>query len=271
MDVSNIIETRKYTTRQSALLQQRPSDIIFAAESSADALKAAHTGTVQVVYYDDQAQTLTANVVGLRNLGKGVGKVLTAGTMAYVMSVSLPTTSPELFTIPDETQGENIWSRWAGQAKEALQKAVSKELHHSTAVARFRVDRLASLQAAFGFTTQDLASVLGISRQQLYKWLDATNDIQIQETSRVRLARVERIAREWTLRSKVPLSSVSREALTGGSTIFAMMSADVIDETVIVSGFNELITKLQTKPKTRSQRLREAGFIRRASSLPSDE
>jgi len=269
--VSNTIEMRHYPTRQAALLQQRPSDIISAAENAVYTFGAAHPGTVQVVYDGDQAQALAASVVGLRNLGKGFGKALTAGTMAYVLSVSWPTTSPELFVAPDETQGENIWSRWAGQAKEALQKAASKERRTSTAAARFRVERLAALQAAFGFTIQDLASVLGISRQQLYKWLDAANDIQLQEASRVRLSTVERLAREWTLRSKVPLSSISREALTGGSPIFAMMSADVIDETVIVSSFDELVAKLQTKPKTRSQRLREAGFTRRASSLPSDE
>jgi hypothetical protein len=50
-----------------------------------------------------------------------------------------------------------------------------------------------------------------------------------------------------------------------------MMSADVIDETLIVGSFDELATKLQTKPKTRSQRLREAGFTRRTSSLPLDD
>ncbi len=268
--MSNTIETRHYTTRQAALLQQRPSEIISAAESADGTFEACHPGTIQVVYDDGLALAINESVVGLRSLGSGFAKVLTAGKKV-TLSVSWPTTSPVLIVDPDEFQAENIWSRWVGQAKEVLQNASSKERRTSTAAARFRVERLAALQAVFGFTTQDLASVLGISRQQLYKWLDAANDIQLHEASRVRLSTVERIAREWTLRSKVPLSSVNRELLIGGSTVFAMMSADVIDEVVIVSGFEELVARLQTKPKTRSQHLREAGFTRRASSLPSDE
>lgn len=269
--MSNTIETRHYTTRQAALLQQRPSEIISVAESADDTIEAFHPGTIQVVYDDGLALALNESVVGLRSLGSYFAKVLTAGKKVTLLSGSLPTTSPVLIMDPDEFQAETIWSRWAGQAKEVLQNASSKERRTSTAAARFRVERLAALQAVFGFTTQDLASVLGISRQQLYKWLDAANDIQLQEASRLRLSTIERIAREWTLRSKVPLSSVHRELLIGGSTVFAMMSADVIDEVVIVSGFEELVARLQTKPKTLASRLREAGFTRRTSSLPSDE
>jgi transcriptional regulator with XRE-family HTH domain len=171
----------------------------------------------------------------------------------------------------DQFQTENSWSRWTGQAKEALQKAASKERRSSTAAARFRVERLATLQTAFGFTTQDMATVLGITRQQLYKWLDAANGVKLQETSRVRLSAIERIAKEWTSRSTAPLSLVSREPLADGGTVFAKLAADAINETVVVGAFDELIAKLQAKPETRSQRLREAGFTRRASSLPSDE
>jgi len=269
--VNNTIETRQYTACQATLLQQRPSDIISAVENTVETFVASHSGRVQVVYSDDQAQALASSVAGLHNLGKGFGKALTAGTVAYVLSVSSPTNAPELFTAPDEIPRENAWSRWSEQAKEALQNAALKELHPSTAVARLRVDRLATLQAAFGFTTQDMASVLGISRQQLYKWLDAANPIQIQEAGRVRLSIVERIAKEWMSRSKVPLSSVSRENVAGGSSVLSMMTADIMDETVIVGSFDELLAKLQTKPKTRSQRLREAGFTRRTSSLPLDD
>lgn len=269
--MSNTIQTRHYTTRQAALLQQRPNEIISAAERAVDTFEAFHPGMIQVVYDEGQAPALNESVFGLRSLGDGFAKVLTARTKVSLLSVSWPTTAPVLIVDPDEFQAENIWSRWAGQTKEALHKAGLKERRPSTAAARFRVERLAALQATLGFTTQDLASVLGISRQQLYKWLDTANDIQLQEASRARLLTVERIARQWTLRSKVPLSSVSRELLIGGGTVFAIMSADVIDETVVVSSFDELVAKLQGNPKTRSQHLREAGFTRRASSLPSDE
>ncbi|MDO8843061.1 helix-turn-helix transcriptional regulator [Methylicorpusculum sp.] len=269
--MNNIIVTRQYTARQATLMQQRPGDIISAAQKPVETLAGSQLGRLQVVYPDDQTQALASSVLGLDSFGKGLGKALTAGTVAYVLCVSSPTNSPELFTAPDDIPRENAWIRWSEQAKEALQKGALKEQHPSTAVARLRVNRLATLQAAFGLTTQDLASVLGISRQQLYKWLDAANPIQIQEASRVRLSILERIAKEWMSRSKVPLSSVSREAVTDGKTVLAMMSADIIDETLIVDSFDELVTKLQTKPKTRSQRLREAGFTRRTSSLPLDD
>ncbi len=269
--MSNTIQTRHYTTREAALLQLRPSEIVSAAERAADTFEVFHPGMVQVVYDEGQAQILNESVFGLRNLGNGFTKALTARTKVSALIVSWPTTSPVLIVDPDELQAENVWSRWAGQAKEALHKVGLKERRPSTAAARFRVERLAALQGALGFTTQDLALVLGISRQQLYKWFDTANDIQLQEASRVRLSTVERIAREWTLRSKVPISTVSRELLIGGGTIFAMMSADVIDEAVVVRSFDALVAKIQGKPKTRSQHLREAGFTRRTSSLPSDE
>jgi hypothetical protein len=52
-----------------------------------------------------------------------------------------------------------------------------------------------------------------------------------------------------------------------------LLSAEVISEAAVIAGFDELVGKLQEKPKSRSQRLREAGFTRRPSvrSLPSDE
>jgi transcriptional regulator with XRE-family HTH domain len=268
--MSNTIQTRHYTTRQAALFQQRPSDIIKASENAMEAFDTLHSGTVHVVYRDGRPQALNAIVVGHGGAGNTFGKVLTADTMS-LLSSSWQTTSPVLVVEADDLQAEDIWSRWAGQAKEALQKAALKERCPSTASARFRVERLAALQAAFGFTTQDLATVLGVSRQQLYNWLDAANDVRLQEASLARLSAVERIAKEWTSRSRAPLSSVSREVLAGGSTVFTMLSADVIDEAAIAIAFDELLNKLQAKPKTRSQRLREAGFTRRVSSLPSDE
>lgn len=267
--MSNTIQACYHTAREAALLQQQPSDIIKAAENAVGGLVALNLPTV--VYQGGQPHLLNASVFGVGGAGSVIAKVLTAGTKAFLSVYSWPTTSPELLMDLDELHAENSWSRWAGKTKEAFQKAVSKERRPLTAAARFRVERLTVLQAAFGFTTQDLAAILGISRQQLYKWLDAASDVQLQEASRTRLSTVERIAEKWTSRSMAPLSSVSREALAGGSTVFTMLSADIIDEAVIVIAFNELVGKLQTKPKSRSQRLREAGFTRRVSSLPSDE
>ena len=119
----------------------------------------------------------------------------------------------------------------------------------------------------------NLAQALGLSRPGLYKWLDASSDVKLQGASRERLAAVERIAKQWRERSTAPLSSVSNEPLADGRTVLAMMVADQVDEAAVVGAFDELLGKLAGKPKTRSQKLAEAGFKRRptAKSLPSDE
>ena len=97
--------------------------------------------------------------------------------------------------------------------------------------------------------------------------------MKLQGASRERLAAVERIAKQWRERTTAPLSSVSNEPLSDGRTVLAMMVADQVDEAAVVGAFDELLAKLAGKPKTRSQKLAEAGFKRRpsAKSLPSDE
>lgn len=271
--MSDTIQAHHYTARQAALLQQRPSDLIKAVENVAEALGGAYPRTMHVFYDQSSLHGANVNVVDIGGSGRGRVTALTADTKVMQVSMSWPTTAPELFADLDEYCPENSWTRWAGQTKEALQNAASTVRRQTTAAARWRVERLSALQAAFGFTIQDLATVLGITRPQLYKWLDAGNPTQPQEANRARLATVERIAKEWTSRSKAPLSSVSKERLTTGGTVFTLMSADVINDAAVIGAFDELIAKLQEKPKSRSQSLRERGFTRRPSvrSHPTDE
>lgn len=272
--MSNTIQARHYTARQAALLQQRPGDLIEAAENVAEALEGAYARSVHVLYGHGSLHGVNVNVVGGGDSGRNLATAPTAGTKTMLVTTSWPTTAPELLADLDEHQVENSWSRWTIQAKDALRNAASTARRQTTAAARWRVERLSSLQAAFGLSIQDLAAVLGITRPQLYKWLDAANDIKLQETSRARLATVERIASEWVARASAPLSAVSKEPLAvGASSVFDLLSADVIDDGRVIAAFDELVGKLQEKPKSRSQRLREAGFTRRPSvrSLPSDE
>lgn len=271
--MSNTIQGRHYTARHAALLQRRPCDIIKAADSIEDVVENHEPFMVQFNYSSTTLSGTHSNLVGAGVPGRVLKAPLTAGTKVVVLNASWPTTAPELIVDLDEHQADNSWSRWTSQAKEALKKAASVAPRQTTAAARWRVERLSSLQAAFGFTIQDLAAVLGITRPQLYKWLDAANDIKLQEASRARLATVERIAKEWAARSSAPLSSVAKEPLAAGASVFALLSADVIDDVGVIAAFDELVGKLQERPKSRSQRLREAGFTRRLSvrSLPSDE
>lgn len=271
--MSDTIQARHYTARQAALWQQRPGALIEAAENIPETLESAYSRTVRVFYDLSSRQGADVNLVEVVSASRGLVTALTAGTKVMLASTSWSTTAPELLVDLDEFHAENSWSRWTGQAKEALQKAASTARHQTTAAARWRVERLSALQSVFGFSIQDLAVVLDITRPQLYKWLDAANDIKLQEASRARLATVERVAKEWSSRSQAPLSSVSKEPLTAGGSVFALLSTNVINDAAVVGAFDELTAKLQEKPKSRSQRLREAGLSRRPSvrDLPSDE
>jgi hypothetical protein len=260
VDVSNTIQPRQYTARQTALHQLRPSAIVEAGEA---ALAASQGRAFRVVY--------DLGMIDPANAARSVFMPIAGGTKVAMQSTTWPTTSQEATAA--DYPAEDSWSRWADQAKLALGNATSTGRRPTTAAARFRVERLTALQAAFGFTIQDLAAVLGITRPQLYKWLDAANEIKLQEASRTRLSAAERFAKEWIARSHAPLSSLAREPLAGGGTAFALLAADAIDEPAVLAAFDDLAAKLQERPRTRSERLRDAGFTRRRSAraLPSDE
>jgi hypothetical protein len=118
-----------------------------------------------------------------------------------------------------------------------------------------------------------MAEALGVTRQGLYKWLDSSKEITLQEASRQRLTVVERLSKLWGERSKVPLASVIHEPVAGGRTVLQMLTDAVLDEAEITSAFDELAEHLRSKPKSLSQRMAETGFKRRstARALASDE
>lgn len=269
--MNNTIQTRSYSSHEAVLLQQRPSDIIEAAETVVDTPETLNQHVVQIIYGGGQSRVLNSSVISAGR-GKTLPEVvLTASAKVYLLSLSRPTTSPDSLVDSEEFVAQDGWTRWVAETKGLLQRAAASVRRSPTAAAHLRMNRLAVLQTAFGFTTQDLAEVLGISRQQLYKWLDVTKEVKLNEASRVRLTAIERVAKAWTMRSATPLGSVSREPVANERTVFEMLTANVVDEAIIVGALDELVVKLQSKPKTRSQRLRDAGFTRRVSTLPSDE
>ena len=256
--MSDTIEARFYNAQRATLLQRRPSTIIDAAESFHPA--------VQMQFYGGGERHLIGSYrMGTKATG-AARTVLIVDTDVLLATSATPTVTVEDFDAES-------WSRWSKASMDAFQKATTVAKEAPSAAARLRVERLTALQAALGLSTSDLAQALGLSRPGLYKWLDTSSDVKLQGASRERLAAVERIAKQWRERSTAPLSSVSNEPLADGRTVFAMMIADQIDEAAVVGAFDELMALLAGKPKTRSQRLAEAGFKRRpsAKSLPSDE
>jgi len=142
----------------------------------------------------------------------------------------------------------------------------------SETVPAFR-KQFVSIQAVLGLPMGDLARVLGLSRAELYKWLDDSEDLKLHEGFRRRLGAVERIAGRWRERSGAPFVSVAHEPLAAGQSAFSMLVADLIDEAAIVGAFDELLARLTVRPRSRSQRLADAGFTRRPSirALPPDD
>jgi transcriptional regulator with XRE-family HTH domain len=258
VDVSDTIEARIYNAQRATLLQRRPSTIIDAAESF-------HSAVPMQFYGGGQTHLIGSHRMVTKLTG-ATRTVLIVDTDVLLATSAIPTVTVEDFDA-------DSWSRWSKASKEAFQKAAVAAKAPPSAAARLRVERLAALQAALGLSTSDLAQALGLSRPGLYKWLDASSDVKLQGASRERLAAVERIAKQWRERSTAPLSSVSNEPLADGSTVLAMMMADQVDEAAVVGAFDELLAMLAGKPKTRSQKLADAGFRRRpsAKSLPSDE
>lgn len=262
--MSTFIRPRTYTPRDATIYQQRPAALIDAVEE-ADArpyptTHLPHEHSVSLLIQAAEPVCL-------------VNRQLTAATRYALRDRSWSTTATSVIDAAPGDAQEASWEQWAEQAREAFKRAATQQRRPTTAAARLRVERLSAIQAALGFTTQDLAAVLGLSRPQLYRWLDAADEVRMQDAKRQRLAAVERVARAWQGRSPAPLSSVAHEPLANGSTLFALLSFDAIDEAALRAAFDELTAKLQAQPKTLSQRLADAGFKRRPSvrSLPSDE
>ena len=260
--MSVFIRPRSYTARDAAIYQQRPSAIIDAVVDAQTAVYSFH------LIYEHSTPQLIKAVRPFVVVTQG----LTGATRYALCDKSWPTTVTAVVdSAPGDAQGAS-WEQWDEQARKAFERATTQQ-RVTTAAARLRVERLAAIQAALGFTTQDLAAVLGLSRPQLYRWLDAADDVRMQDAKRQRLAAVERVAKAWQERSPAPLRSVAHEPLADGSTLFARLSAETIDEPALRAAFDELMVKMQVRSKTLSQRLADAGFKRRPSirSLPSDE
>jgi DNA-binding transcriptional regulator YiaG len=247
MDVSNTIEALYYNPKHATMRQLSPSTIINAAESFP---------------YEQ--------IVGVSPIGS-LPRTTTGTARFVLLDVDVVTSATQ--TVEHDDYGIDTWKRWAEATKTALGRPAPITKPAPSASAWLRVERLAEIQAALGLSTLNFAQVLGLSRPGLYKWLDTSKDVRLQEASRDRLTTVQRLAKQWRERSTAPLVSVANEPLADGHTALEMMIAGNIDEAAVLRAFDELVAKLQRKPKSRSQKLADAGFTRRPSAraLPADE
>lgn len=264
--MSDTIQARHHSARQATLLQQRPSALIDAAERFHQPVQ---RHLPMKVYGGGQGNVYVIDA----GVGNVISEAITSATQAVVLvDVNLATSAGEAAVEVDD-YNVDTWLRWAETTRAALQRATSSAKPAPNASARLRVERLTAIQAIVGLPIMEMAQVLGITRQALYKWLDVSKDTKLQEASRERLALVERVAKQWRERSTAPLNTVVHEPLANGRTVLDMMVDENIDEAEVLGGFEELMAKLQGKPRSRSQKLEDAGFKRRPSprTLPADE
>lgn len=248
--MSNVIQSRHQAARHASLFQQRPGILMDAVED-----RELHATLRQ-----------TSSIVGTVVLINSDYR--TGGPAVIERDAGASRRSPS-----EWARADDVWASWAETTRILLQHVVPDTSQTSSAAARLRVDRLAAIQASLGLSTSAVAEVLGISRPTLYKWLDASKAIDLQEASRVRFATVESLARAWRDRSVAPLARLVHEPLAGGSTIHELLKADPIAEAAALAAFDELLARLQAQPKSLSQKMSEAGFARRPSAraVPDDE
>jgi hypothetical protein len=267
MGMSDTIQPRYYGAKHAALLQQRPGALIDAVENN-------HRPTMLALPIQFQGSGRgIVQIVGTGTVGKVLSRAITSAMQAVVPVDADWATSAVESALDLDDYSVDPWLQWAATTKVALHLASAGSKTVPSAASRVRVKRLAAIQAVFGLPTRELAQVLDVTRQGLYKWLDASKDTKLQGASRERLALVERIGRHWSDRSAAPLGSLAREPLADGRTVLGMLAEKDIDEAAVLGAFDALLIKVQGKPKTRSQKLAEAGFKRRPSAraLPADE
>ena len=248
--MSNTIQARHYSARQATMRQLRPGMVIDTAES----FSAPSSQFIDVVTFGNVIDKSRANAL-------------------LVVLVDAERATTAIHTAEIGNDSVDVWNQWEEATKAALQTSTVVARPAPAAAGRIRVDRIAVTNAVLGLSTLDFARVLGLSRQGLYKWFDATKDVKLQEASLERLVIVERIAKQWRDRSAATLAAVVNEPLANGQTALSMMIADTIDEAAVVGAFDELMAKMQDRPKSMSGKLADAGFTRRSSarSLPADE
>jgi len=189
----------------------------------------------------------------------------------FARVVALPISDPIYCVI------DSMWlGATGGMHVNVLPKPVvhlQAQLSAVRAQAARRVERLTEIKANLGLSMQTLAEMLHVTRPTLYKWFDAEKLISLQKDSVRRVDKIEQLAQKWRATSVAPLGPWLRERIDGGSSMLDLLMVEPLPTVEIERAFMQIAARIVQAPKSRSARLREAGFTRRAShrSLPSDE
>lgn len=133
------------------------------------------------------------------------------------------------------------------------------------------IRRAASAARVLDAATGSRREIFRISRQWLYKWLDKATDVRLQEASRARFDQIESLMQHWRGLATRPLGELMHEPLGEGATLIELLSAEALDEARVRSALDEIAQRVKVMPKSPGQRLAAKGFVRRPTSLPSDD
>jgi DNA-binding XRE family transcriptional regulator len=125
------------------------------------------------------------------------------------------------------------------------------------------VARIEHVRRHLSLTMTHLAAIVGVTRTTLYAWQDGTS--APRERSLRRLGELAEVATQWAERSTEPVGAFLVTPLSGGATLFDLLSALQWDNAVISAAIDTLVTAVKRAPaRTRATDQRTDEERRRA-------
>ena len=129
---------------------------------------------------------------------------------------------------------------------------------------------LSEIKGIFGFSVTQLASVLQVTRQIVYKWLDERNTHVLQAKNRERLTQMSVFASEWTVLSRNSMGKLAETVhLDGSKSIIDLLSVDAIDEPQVREAMRQLATHINTLNTGRARRSGDKNVVPEALTVYS--
>jgi len=200
------------------------------------------------------------------------------GAVATLVLVSLPAANASTIqpvpsaphALPSQQDAQQLfqqqlWSNATSGVQGAHKPVPPPKAAAQPAATQLRVQQLVQLQSSLGLPLQGLAETLNISRPQLYKWLDANNDVNMQSSSRLRLNQILELAQYWDQQSPKPLNAWLKQSHQA-ATLLGLLKADTLLMDDIRGYMQQAASELAQAPRSASQKMRDAGFTRRISA-----
>lgn len=107
-------------------------------------------------------------------------------------------------------------------------------------------DLLLDIKSAFGLGIKQLAEILLVTRQIVYRWLDTETPIELQARNRERLTAMHALAQTWLRLSGKPLGKFGNTIrLTGKKTLFDLLRQDPLDSSLVIRAMIPLSEKIE--------------------------